>query len=180
MQLCQGYWTCCILCLNLLMAHPLSFFKIFSHFIFSMKPSLICLFKTVSPSPLYAQPSSMLYLYLLNLLPYDKVYILCGCHQSRIFFPIAAVSQHREHVLAHYIFCTFCILYTLYIHIQMNQINSGILCIYIRMNQIKNKFGLIKLCAFIIYWTSGMLFILMVEYFRFQSSDNPMINFKVC
>ena len=24
----------------------------------------------------------------------DKIYILCGCHQSRNFFPIAAVSQH--------------------------------------------------------------------------------------
>ena len=98
------------------------------------------------------------------------------------FFPIAAVSQHLEHVLAHYIFCTFCTLYTLYIHIQMNQINSGTLYIYIYiwMNQIKNKFGLIKLCAFILYWTSGTLFLLMVVYFRFQSSDNPMINFKVC
>ena len=96
-----------------------------------MKPSLTCLFKTVSPSPLYTQPSPMLYFSLLNFLPYDKIYILCGCHQRGNFFPIAAVSQNLEHVLARYIFCTFCILYTLYIHIQMNQINSGTLYIYI-------------------------------------------------
>ena len=94
--------------------------RICSHFIFSMKPSLTCLFKTVSPSPLYAQPSSMLYFSLLNLLPYDKIYILCGCHQSRNFFPIAAVSQHLWHVLAHYIFCT--IQYTIYtVHSYTNE-----------------------------------------------------------
>ena len=60
--------------------------RICSRLIFSTKPSLTCLFKTVSPSSLYAQPSSTLNFSLLNLLPYDKIYVLCGCHQSRIFF----------------------------------------------------------------------------------------------
>ena len=116
--------------------------RICSRLIFSTKPSLTCLFRNVSPSPLYAQPSSTLNFSLLNLLPYDKIYVLCACHQSRNFFSdCCCIPAPRTYSCTLYILYILYTIYT-YLHIQMNQINSGTLCIYI-YEWIKLKINLV-------------------------------------